>query len=66
MKVFGEMYGKISTRLLGFLYSEKGQGLVEYALILLLIALVIIAMLKGVGQRVNVMYSSINSGIQNP
>ncbi|HWR58432.1 MAG TPA: Flp family type IVb pilin [Thermodesulfovibrionales bacterium] len=64
MKALKEMYEKVSTRLLGFLYSEEGQGLVEYALILVLIALVIIAMLKGVGQSVNTVYSKINSGLQ--
>lgn len=66
MKALKEMYEKISTRLFGYLYSEEGQGLVEYALILVLIALVVIAMLKGTGQSVNSVYSRINSGLVAP
>ena len=33
--------------------SEKGQTLVEYALLLVLIAIVCIAMLKGIGSSAN-------------
>ena len=32
--------------------EEKGQGLVEYALIIALIALVVIAAISGVGDRI--------------
>lgn len=46
--------------------SEKGQTLVEYALLLMLIALVVIFMVKGTGQEVNNMYSKINSSLSNP
>ena len=66
MKALKEMYEKVCARLFGFLCSEEGQGLVEYALILVLIALVVIAMLKGTGQSVNSVYSRINSGLQAP
>ncbi|WP_376793400.1 Flp family type IVb pilin, partial [Thermoflexus sp.] len=37
---------------------EKGQGLVEYALILVLIAVVVIAILTFLGTRVSTVFSS--------
>ena len=43
--------------------GEKGQGLVEYGLILLLVAMVVIAALVLIGPQVGVMYSSIYQGI---
>jgi len=44
--------------------SLKGQTLVEYALILLLIAIVVIMMVKGIGLTSNNSYSSVNSALQ--
>ncbi|HTP65056.1 MAG TPA: Flp family type IVb pilin [Geobacteraceae bacterium] len=44
--------------------SEKGQTLVEYALLLVLIAIVVILMLKGLGQSANNTYSKVNSALQ--
>jgi pilus assembly protein Flp/PilA len=41
----------------------KGQGLVEYALILLLVVLVVIVMLALFGPAVGNMYSTITSSI---
>ncbi|SNB64296.1 Flp family type IVb pilin [Thermoflexus hugenholtzii] len=43
---------------------EKGQGLVEYALILVLIAVVVIAILTILGTQVSTVFSSIVSGLQ--
>jgi len=43
--------------------SEKGQTLVEYALLLLLIAIVVIVMLKGIGATTNNSYSKVNSAL---
>ena len=43
--------------------GEKGQTLVEYALLLLLIAIVVIVMLKGVGGNVNNAFSKVNSAL---
>jgi pilus assembly protein Flp/PilA len=43
--------------------SEKGQTLVEYALLLVLIAIVVIAMLKGVGGNVNNAFNTVNSAL---
>ena len=47
-----------------FFAHEDGQGLVEYALILVLIAIVVIGILSLVGQQVSEVFSSINSGLK--
>ena len=47
-----------------FFAKEDGQGLVEYALILVLIAIVVIGILPLVGQQVSEVFSSINSGLK--
>ena len=41
--------------------KKKGQGLVEYALILVLIAIVVILILTFLGQRVNDTFSKVGS-----
>ena len=41
------------------LSAYKGQGLVEYALILLLVALIVIVVLAVIGPAVGNMYSTI-------
>jgi pilus assembly protein Flp/PilA len=43
--------------------KEKGQGLIEYALILVLIAVVVIVVLKILGPKVGGIFSSISSNI---
>jgi len=53
------MYVKATTAL----RSEKGQTLVEYALLLVLIAIVVYLMVKGTGRQVNCVYSTINSAL---
>ena len=45
------------------LRSQKGQGLVEYALILVLIAIVVIVSVRGIGSRANSAFSSVNSSM---
>jgi pilus assembly protein Flp/PilA len=45
------------------LEREEGQGMVEYALILVLIAIVVIVILSTVGKRVNNVFSNISEGL---
>ena len=44
---------------------EKGQGLVEYAIILALFAIVVIAAMRLIGPRVGNVFSTVNSSIPN-
>ncbi|MDQ2995608.1 MAG: Flp family type IVb pilin [Chloroflexota bacterium] len=46
-----------------FFAKEDGQGLVEYALILVLIAIVVIGILTLLGDKVSTVFSNINSGL---
>jgi len=43
--------------------KEKGQGLVEYALILVLVAIVVIAALMILGPMIGNVFSKINSSL---
>jgi pilus assembly protein Flp/PilA len=52
------------VQLMTNLKSEKGQGLVEYALILVLIAIVVIAMVTGIGKNANDVFSQVNSALK--
>ena len=54
---------KLYTKDLSMLRSEKGQTLVEYALLLVFIAIVVYLMIKGSGRQVNCVYSQINSAL---
>lgn len=44
-----------------YLPREEGQGLVEYALILVLIAVVVIVILTLLGDQVSIIFSTISS-----
>ncbi|HEY6074451.1 MAG TPA: Flp family type IVb pilin [Anaerolineales bacterium] len=46
-----------------FAPKEKGQGLVEYALILVLVAIVVIAALMILGPIIGNVFSKINSSL---
>ena len=46
-----------------FAPKEKGQGLVEYAIILALIAIVVIAVMRLLGPKIGNTFSSINSSM---
>jgi len=48
-----------------FTPKEKGQGLVEYALILVLVAIVVIAALMILGPLVGNVFSRINSSLSS-
>ena len=43
--------------------SNKGQTIVEYGLLLVLITIVVIIMMKGVGGSSNSLFSKINSSM---
>ena len=47
-----------------FAKKEKGQGLVEYALILVLVAIVVIAALTILGPIIGNVFTKINTGLQ--
>ena len=46
-----------------FAPKEKGQGLVEYAIILALIAIVVIAVMRLLGPKIGNTFSTINSSL---
>jgi len=48
-----------------YLPREEGQGLVEYALIIVLIALILIAILTVLGPQIGNVFSRLTSGLQN-
>ena len=45
------------------LKSERGQGLVEYALILVLIAVVVVLILTNIGTQVNSVFNDVNNAL---
>ena len=48
-----------------FAPTEKGQGLVEYAIILAFVAIVVIAVMRLLGPKIGNIFSTINSSIPN-
>ena len=62
MKEVNEMKRTLRKMYRG-LKSRKGQSLVEYALILALIAVVAILVLKGLGGKVNNTLSAVNANL---
>ena len=48
-----------------FAPKEKGQGLVEYALILVLVAIVVIAALSLLGPSISDIFNTINDTLTN-
>lgn len=46
-----------------YMPREEGQGLVEYALILVLIAIVVIVVLSLLGTQISTIFSNITSGL---
>jgi pilus assembly protein Flp/PilA len=45
--------------------ERDGQGLIEYALIILLVALVVIVMLAVLGTQLNSVFSNITTSLEN-
>ncbi len=54
---------RIALALRGREDGEKGQGMVEYALILVLIAIVVIVILAVVGKKVSDVFVNVNKGL---
>lgn len=54
---------KLAIKFLLFVQCEDGQALIEYVLILVLLAIVVILMMTGLGGTVNSTYSKINSAL---
>jgi len=46
-----------------FSLQEKGQGLVEYAIILVLVAVIVVAVMRLLGPKVGNTFSTINSSL---
>ena len=46
-----------------FVPKEKGQGLVEYAIILALIAIVVIVVMTALGKKVNNTFETVNGAL---
>jgi pilus assembly protein Flp/PilA len=46
-----------------FSTEEKGQGLVEYAIIMVLVAIVVIAIVRLLGPKIGNTFSTINSSL---
>jgi pilus assembly protein Flp/PilA len=43
--------------------DERGQGMVEYALILVLVSIVVIVILSTLGHTANNVFSNVNNGL---
>lgn len=55
---------KLCERTIGKVRNNRGQGLVEYALILVLIAVVVMAAVKGIGSNANSQFEKINTQLK--
>ncbi|MGD1017870.1 MAG: Flp family type IVb pilin [Verrucomicrobiia bacterium] len=54
---------KTIQRICRALRSRKGQSLVEYSLVLALIAVVAVTVLRGLGKNINNTLSSVNANL---
>jgi pilus assembly protein Flp/PilA len=52
---------KLMEKIKGFMKNEEGQGLVEYALILALVAVIVILALKFLGGTVGNTYNNVGN-----
>ena len=66
MKQIQDFLNGLYVKSLLTLKDEKGQGMVEYALIIVLIAIAAIVAMKFLGGSVNNVYSSAGSTIAKP
>jgi pilus assembly protein Flp/PilA len=61
-KILQESLG-MEVRTMLFSPKEKGQGMVEYALIIVLIAIVVIVILTILGTQISTVFSQISSAL---
>jgi pilus assembly protein Flp/PilA len=61
--VLSDLYLRLREQVVRAKDDEEGQGMVEYALILVLIAVVVIVILTVVGKQVSNVFSNISSGL---
>ena len=54
------------TKIVTWLEDEKGASMVEYALLVVLIAIVALIAVRLAGSEVSATFSDIASGLQNP
>jgi Flp pilus assembly pilin Flp len=68
MEKLREMYENFNARLAGIIQSEKGQTMIEYALVAVLIAIVLVLVFRssGVNEGISGAASKINSALVNP
>jgi pilus assembly protein Flp/PilA len=64
MNFLSTLYTMFTAMLTKCCKSKKGQTLVEYALLLVLIAVIVILMVKGLGGSANNTFSKVNSALQ--
>jgi len=58
-----EMKDGIKERVRGALNNEKGQGMVEYGLILALVSVVVIVVLSGIGTKLVAKFTEISTSL---
>ena len=64
--LFGKFRGfYLLEKVRDFFKGEKGQTMVEYSVILVLISVTVLIMVGGIGKSLNNSYSSVNSIIQH-
>ena len=56
-------FEQIRRRLQAFAADDRGQGMVEYALILVLIAVAVIVIMQVVGHQVNNVFSNVSNAL---
>lgn len=59
------LYSVSTFSLKSWINQKKGQGLVEYALILVLIAVVVVVILRTLGVTLNDVFTTISTEVEN-
>lgn len=57
------MFNMMGTYVKGFFKKEEGQGMVEYALIIALIAIVVILAVTFLGEQIQAIFNSIGDAL---